>query len=231
MGPLTEATMSLVRCPHCSAAVPENPQLTGQVVICFHCSGRFTMPAAAVPLVSESPLSVATPPAGPQIPELPSSVNVLITDPRPNPRLHASDWFSRRFPTASGVLLPVLLFSVAAAGLVALTVCGGCFVVFDQAINRAQERRDADQWQVTARAKKFAQPRLEELGVVDIDNQAKAYERIGEVTYAGKAKLESGRIVDFYITWDVAKSGNEKKWQLKAILLDGQLKRGTIDDL
>lgn len=229
--------MSLVRCPHCSGTVQEDPRLAGQLVSCPHCGGKFQMPAPLAVTPTRVPAPVATDQEQSGIgfaPEMNRPVNVLITSPRPQSRLQAGGWFSRAFTTTSGILLAVLLFTVAILGVITLVVCGGCFVVFEgtsQAMKKTVDKIEADPLRLTSTAKRLAIPRLEKYGVVELDNTCSATELLGEVTFAGKAKNTSGRIVSFLITWEVAEFGKEKKWQLKSLIIDGEIKGGNADDL
>lgn len=142
-------------------------------------------------------------------------VNILVTSPPREPRLKSGGWFSRAFSTTSGVLIAVLLF----IAVPPLVVCGGCFVVGSSAIATAsRESRE-----LTARAKKFALPKLREYGIQRIDRDCRAVDFLGETVLAGKGSDSSGGIHDFSVTWKVANFDGEKTWQMQRITIDSEV--------
>jgi hypothetical protein len=214
---------AMLICPHCNGKVAENPALAGTLVACPHCRKSFQQPAPSA--ILPAPVPLPSPAAsGNEVFSLVDSqrpINVLVTSPRPQPRLHSGGWFSRAFSTTSGVLVAVLLFVAVLVGVPMMMFCGGCFLIAESA-NEASRQVLADNAKLTAKAKRIALGHLDKFDIVEIDSKAIAIRLGDDVVLSGAGRTSANRLRDFSLRWRVATFDGNEHWQLKEAEIDGK---------
>lgn len=205
--------MNIVHCPYCQGEIQSLPALVGKQVLCPHCRQQMQMPGG----VSVSGQLLPQEPEPP--PFLVRSQPHVVFVTHSQPRLRSSGWFSRGFSSASGVLLAIALFLTAMIGVPMFLMCGGFMTTASRVVSEANDRRE----QLTANAKKISEPHLARFGVVQIAEGAVAFERAGDVYFAGTGKDSSGRLRKFHVGFTVATFAKKTTWELQTIVIDGEM--------
>jgi hypothetical protein len=126
------------------------------------------------------------------------SVNVLISSPKPQPRLQSGGWLTRAFLAAIGVLLACFLFYI------------GVWLLGETLTLPAK----VEQGTMESLAKKHALEALRTHGVRALADEAIAGEYMGQWIVTGPAMSEDNRIVNVSVIFQVATVNGTRKWQL-----------------
>lgn len=127
--------------------------------------------------------------------------------------------FGSFFSGASGVLVAVLLFFVAAP----IALCGGCTVWMATMVEVAKDG-EAREVKRTGDVEAKALEVLKSYGITELAKDIAA-DRTGPVRrVSGKAKDAQGRLHDVAVEFAVAQFSGEVRWEVKSIVIDGEAK-------
>lgn len=122
--------------------------------------------------------------------------------------------------TSRSVLIGVIVLSAALIA-VPIILCGGLAIITQRGVQEAAREKIDERQKLKSDAWPHAVKDLERLGIVEISNDAMAFEHEGDTVFSGTGRDRQGKLHHFFVTYKVATFGNETQWQLKEAVVDG----------